>query len=138
VYDVLAIGRERDVEAGLPVENDTLFRLYSMTKPVTSVAAMMLYEEGAFELKDPVSRFIPSFAGGRVLLGTCTGEAHPAKGPGGAPTVLGAGPLRFGMTPGLDTMCRQGGRGADTAGPPTAVARRGEHAARCRTRCGTV
>src|SRR5438270_13128171 len=53
---------QRDVEAGLPVELDTIFRIYSMTKPVTAVAAMMLYEEGAFELKDPVSRFIPSFA----------------------------------------------------------------------------
>jgi CubicO group peptidase (beta-lactamase class C family) len=57
---------KRDVEAGLPVETDTLFRIYSMTKPITSVAAMMLYEEGAFELKDPVSRFIPSFADARV------------------------------------------------------------------------
>ena len=53
---------QRDIEAGLPVETDTIFRIYSMTKPVTSVAAMMLFEEGAFELKDPVSRFIPSFA----------------------------------------------------------------------------
>ena len=52
----------RDVEAGLPVEVDTLFRIYSMTKPITSVAAMMLYEEGAFELKDPIANFIPSFA----------------------------------------------------------------------------
>jgi len=52
----------RDLEARLPVEMDTLFRIYSMTKPVTSVAAMMLYEEGAFELSDPVSRFIPAFA----------------------------------------------------------------------------
>ena len=57
---------QRDLEAGLPVETDTLFRWYSMTKPVTSVAAMMLYEEGLFELKDPVSRFIPSFADMRV------------------------------------------------------------------------
>ncbi|MGH9018638.1 MAG: serine hydrolase domain-containing protein [Acidimicrobiales bacterium] len=56
----------RDIEARLPVETDTLFRLASMTKPVTSVAAMMLYEQGAFELKDPVSRFIPSFADVRV------------------------------------------------------------------------
>jgi CubicO group peptidase (beta-lactamase class C family) len=56
----------RDLEAGLPVEPDTLWRIYSMTKPVTSVAAMMLYEEGAFELTDPVSTFIPSFAGVRV------------------------------------------------------------------------
>jgi CubicO group peptidase (beta-lactamase class C family) len=59
----------RDIEAGLPVEPDTLWRIYSMTKPVTSVAAMMLYEEGAFELTDPVSNFIPSFAGVRVYAG---------------------------------------------------------------------
>src|SRR5688500_5869715 len=52
----------RDMEAGTPVELDTLWRIYSMTKPITSVAAMMLYEEGAFELKDPVSRFVPAFA----------------------------------------------------------------------------
>jgi CubicO group peptidase (beta-lactamase class C family) len=56
----------RDLEAGLPVEHGTLWRIYSMTKPVTSVAAMMLWEEGAFELKDEVSRFIPSFADTRV------------------------------------------------------------------------
>src|SRR5579859_6958995 len=60
---------QRDIEAGLPVEADTIWRLYSMTKPVTSVAAMMLYEEGAFELTDPVSAFIPSFAGVRVYTG---------------------------------------------------------------------
>src|SRR5438270_1465125 len=65
VVHVSACG-QRDIEAGLPVEFDTVFRIYSMTKPVTSVAAMMLYEEGAFELKDPVSRFIPSFADVRV------------------------------------------------------------------------
>jgi len=60
---------QRDVEAGLPVETDTIWRLYSMTKPVTSVAAMMLYEEGAFELTDPVAKFIPSFADVRVYTG---------------------------------------------------------------------
>lgn len=57
---------ERDVEASAPVEIDTLFRIYSMTKPITSVAAMMLYEEGAFELKDPVSRFLPAYGDVRV------------------------------------------------------------------------
>src|SRR3954469_13649522 len=65
VAHVSAYG-QRDKEAGLAVELDTVFRIYLMTKPVTSVAAMMLYEEGAFELKDPVSRFIPSFADARV------------------------------------------------------------------------
>ena len=60
---------QRDMEAGLPAETDTLWRIYSMTKPVTSVAAMMLYEEGAFELADPVSNFIPSFGSARVYTG---------------------------------------------------------------------
>jgi CubicO group peptidase (beta-lactamase class C family) len=59
----------RDIEARLPVELDTVFRIYSMTKPITSVAAMALYEEGAFELNDPVSNFIPSFADVRVFTG---------------------------------------------------------------------
>ena len=62
-------GGQRDQEAGLPVEPDTLWRIYSMTKPIVSVAAMMLWEEGAFELKDPVARFIPAFADARVFTG---------------------------------------------------------------------
>ena len=56
----------RDREEGLPVEADTLFRIYSMSKPVTSMAAMMLYEEGAFELKDQVKWHLPEFAATRV------------------------------------------------------------------------
>ena len=60
---------QRDVEAGLPVEPDTLWRVYSMTKPITSVVAMQLYEEGAFRLQDEVSRYLPAFTGARVLVG---------------------------------------------------------------------
>jgi CubicO group peptidase (beta-lactamase class C family) len=59
----------RDLEAGLPVTDDTVWRIYSMTKPVTSVAAMMLYEEGRLELTDPVSAFIPAFNDVRVYAG---------------------------------------------------------------------
>jgi len=59
----------RDKEAGLEVTPGTLWRIYSMTKPVTSVAAMMLYEEGRFELTDPVSKFIPAFKDMRVFTG---------------------------------------------------------------------
>jgi CubicO group peptidase (beta-lactamase class C family) len=59
----------RDLEAGLPVTDDTVWRIYSMTKPVTSVAAMMLYEEGRLALTDPVSAFIPAFADVRVYAG---------------------------------------------------------------------
>src|ERR1700683_4956363 len=58
-----------DLQAGLPVTDDTVWRIYSMTKPITSVAAMMLYEEGAFELTDPVSKYIPAFAETRVYSG---------------------------------------------------------------------
>ena len=58
----------RDKESGRPVEPDTIFRIYSMTKPITSVAAMMLWEEGAFELSTPVHHFIPSFKEARVYL----------------------------------------------------------------------
>jgi CubicO group peptidase (beta-lactamase class C family) len=59
----------RDLEAGLPVTQDTVWRIYSMSKPVTSVAAMMLYEEGKLALSDPVSAFIPAFADVRVYAG---------------------------------------------------------------------
>jgi CubicO group peptidase (beta-lactamase class C family) len=56
----------RDREAGVPVAPDTLWRIYSMTKPITSVAAMMLWEEGSFELTDEISRWLPEFADVRV------------------------------------------------------------------------
>ena len=62
----------RDVEAGNPLTEDTIFRIYSMTKPITSVAAMMLYEEGRFQLDDPVARYLPCFAEMEVHL---SGEA---------------------------------------------------------------
>ncbi len=57
-----------DKEAGKPMEPDTIFRIYSMTKPITSVAIMMLYEEGLFQLTDPVSKFIPEFKGLKVFV----------------------------------------------------------------------
>jgi CubicO group peptidase (beta-lactamase class C family) len=64
-----ALGGRRDVEADLPVEPDTLWRIFSMTKPITSVAAMLLWEEGRFELKDPVARFLAEFTEPRVFAG---------------------------------------------------------------------
>ena len=51
----------RDVEAGRPVEADTIFRIYSMSKPITSVGVMMLYERGLLQLDDPASEFISGF-----------------------------------------------------------------------------
>ena len=57
----------RDVEAGLPMQRDTIFRIASMTKPVTVAAAMALVEEGRLALSDPITRWIPEMAGMRVL-----------------------------------------------------------------------
>ncbi len=54
---------------GLPMTKDTIFRIYSQTKPVTGVAMMILYEEGKWKLDDPVSKFIPEFASLRVFKG---------------------------------------------------------------------
>ena len=52
----------RDAEAGAPMGHDTIFRIASMTKPVASVALMMLYEEGHFQLRDPIAKWLPEFA----------------------------------------------------------------------------
>jgi CubicO group peptidase (beta-lactamase class C family) len=57
----------RDLTTSLPVERDTIFRLASMTKPVTTVAALMLYDEGRFALDEPITRHAPEFARLRVL-----------------------------------------------------------------------
>ncbi len=59
----------RDREAGLVVEPDTVWRIASMTKPITSVTAMTLWEEGVFELTDPISKWIPAFEDARVYVG---------------------------------------------------------------------
>jgi CubicO group peptidase (beta-lactamase class C family) len=58
----------RDREADLPVERDTLWRIASMTKPLVSVAAMTLWEDGVFELNDPISRWIPAFEQPQVYV----------------------------------------------------------------------
>jgi len=56
-----------DVAKRRKMEADTIFRLYSMTKPIAATALMMLYEEGKFQLDDPISQYIPEFKGIRVL-----------------------------------------------------------------------
>jgi len=58
-----------DVARGRPVTRDTIFRIYSMTKPITSVALMMLYEQGRFQLDDPVAKYIPQWRDLRVFAG---------------------------------------------------------------------
>ena len=69
----------RDTATGDPVERNDIFRIYSMTKPVTSTAVMMLVEEGKVALDDPVSKFVPEFADVKVLADG--GERVAADGP---------------------------------------------------------
>ena len=73
----------RDVEAGLPMEHDTIFRLYSQSKVVTGAAVMLLFEEGHFLMTDPVSKYLPEFSEMEVYLGEEDGEpvTEPAAGP---------------------------------------------------------
>ena len=59
---------QRDVEAGAPMTHDAIFRIASMTKPIASVALMMLYEEGRFQLRDPIARWLPEFADMQVAV----------------------------------------------------------------------
>jgi CubicO group peptidase (beta-lactamase class C family) len=61
-----------DREAGKPMKPDTIIRIYSMTKPITSVAVMMLYEEGLLNLDDQVSKYIPAFNNPRVCVSDTT------------------------------------------------------------------
>ena len=75
VVHVSAVG-QRGVEDDRPLPEDALFRIFSMTKPITAVAAMILYEEAKFQLGDPVSKFLPELAELDVLV---DGERVPAQ-----------------------------------------------------------
>jgi len=83
----LATGGWQHVEDRVPLRTDSLFRIYSMTKPITTVAAMMLYEQGRFELSTPVSRFIPAFADVRVYAGGS--DLKPLSVPATEPMRMG-------------------------------------------------
>lgn len=65
-----------DLERGKPTRDDTIYRIYSMTKPIVSVALMTLYEQGYFQLSDPVSRYVPSWKNHRVWI---SGEGAEMK-----------------------------------------------------------
>ena len=71
---------QRDAKAGMAMQDDTIFRMASMTKAVTGVAVMILYEEGHFTLNDPVSNYIPSFKDARVLANNASGGKKSQKG----------------------------------------------------------
>jgi CubicO group peptidase (beta-lactamase class C family) len=65
-----------DREAAKPMRPDAMFRICSMTKPITSVAVMILYEEGKFLLDDPVSKYLPEFKNPKVLVKPASGEPY--------------------------------------------------------------
>src|SRR5512143_1137645 len=73
----------RDVEGRLPIERDTLFRIASMTKPITSTAALTLFDEGRFALDDPITRWVPEFSHMRVLRSANSplDQTYPAERP---------------------------------------------------------
>jgi CubicO group peptidase (beta-lactamase class C family) len=75
-----------DDERHKPVQTDTIFRFYSMTKPIASVGLMMLYEEGLFQLEDPASKFIPELKGVKVLAGG-TADTFQTRDPSREMTV---------------------------------------------------
>jgi len=77
-----------DIVHGRPMRSDGVFRIFSMTKPVTAVAVMQLVEKGKLRLDDPVSKYIPAFAGTQVYLGG--GAASPRLGPPARPITIDA------------------------------------------------
>jgi len=74
-----SIGKQ-DIEADIDMSDDTIFRIASMTKPITSVAVMILYDEGLIQLDDPLSKYIPEFAEATVLA-PGGGDPVPVKRP---------------------------------------------------------
>ena len=71
----------RDFEAGLEMTSETIFRIYSMTKPIVSTALMLLHEESAFQLEDPVAKYLPAFGATQVLGadGSLSPQARPME-----------------------------------------------------------
>ena len=83
-----------DSETKKPVTADTMFRIASMTKPVTSAAIMMMIEEGKVRLNDPISRYIPEFKNIKVAVQSGPAVAPAAGGRGGAPQFYTMPPTR--------------------------------------------
>ena len=77
---------QADREKNIPMGKDALYRIYSMTKPITSVALLMLYEEGHFLLNDPIETYLPEFAGLTLLKESATGAPEPVA-PRRPPTI---------------------------------------------------
>ncbi|WP_448585122.1 serine hydrolase domain-containing protein [Thermaurantiacus sp.] len=113
----LSIRGHADVALGRPLSEDTIFRIYSMTKPITSVAAMMLVEEGRLALDDPVSAHIPAWRDLAVFVGGTARTGWVTRPPARAMTVLDLFRHTSGLTYGfqlrsnVDAAYRQAGIG---------------------------
>ncbi|MDZ7686003.1 MAG: serine hydrolase [Gammaproteobacteria bacterium] len=77
-----------DIERDKPMADDAIFRIYSMSKPITSVALMQLYERGLFQLNDPVSRLVPSWKNHKVWV-SGEGDEMETKEPDARPSRSG-------------------------------------------------
>jgi len=73
VVEFDAVGK-RDIAANAPMQKDSIFRIYSMSKPITGVAMMILFEEGKWQLNDPVAKYIPEFAKLKVYATEANGN----------------------------------------------------------------
>ena len=86
IVDARTYGK-RDIASGAPMEKDTIVRIYSMTKPITGVAMMMLYEQGKWSPGDPISKYIPEFANLKVYKGMGADGKPMVENPAHAPTM---------------------------------------------------
>src|SRR5688572_30953953 len=105
-----------DLESRQPMRRDAMFRLYSMTKPIASVALLTLYEQGLFQLSDPLDKYIPPFANLKVYAGKDTNGRPILEAPKRKPTIQDAFRHTLGLSGGLgntdvDALYREAGLG---------------------------
>src|SRR5688572_23799923 len=105
-----------DLASREPMRADALFRLYSMTKPVASVALLTLYEQGLFQLTDPLDKYIPQFADLKVYAGKDANGQPLLEAPKRKPTIQDAFRHTLGLSGGLgntevDALYREAGLG---------------------------
>lgn len=109
----IGVNGYQDIRKKTPMNVNTIFRIYSMTKPVTAVAMMILYEQGKWHPNDPISKYIPEFAGLKVYAGTDAQGNMQLEAPQHPPTMgelmshtAGFGSGLFGDTP-MDRLYRR-------------------------------
>ncbi len=78
---------QQDLASKMPIQKDTIFRIYSMTKPITGTAMMILYEEGKWKPSDPIAKYVPEFADLKVYKGTDRHGPWTVEAPAHPPTI---------------------------------------------------